>query len=56
MKVLLNSDEPFVHTNQVNEKDNKNLMDVDVIGDVPKMVAYDQESTIQVLHGFYVAE
>lgn len=56
MLVHLNSNEPTVHVNQVNKNDDENLMTVEVMGDMPKMVAFDQESTIQVEYDFSFAE
>lgn len=48
VQVHLNTNEPPAHINQVNENDDENLMTVEVLGDMPKIVALDQESTFQV--------
>lgn len=42
-----NSNEPTVQISENNERDEE-LMTVEVIGDTPKMVGYEEESIIQV--------
>jgi hypothetical protein len=47
VRVHFSSNESPPHINQVKEND-ESLMTVEVMGDMPKMVALDHESTIQV--------
>ncbi|XP_025425043.1 probable RNA helicase armi isoform X2 [Sipha flava] len=48
VRVHFSSNESPPHINQVKEND-ESLMTVEVMGDMPKMVALDHESTIQIL-------
>lgn len=48
VKVHLDNDEPTVQINETDENNAENLMTVEVLGDMPKVVNFEGESTIQV--------
>lgn len=48
VRVHLNSNEPTLQIDETNPNDEENPMTVEVMGDMPKVVNFEGESTIQV--------
>lgn len=48
VRVHLDNDEPTVQVNETDESNDESLMTVEVIGDMPKVVYFEGESTFQV--------
>lgn len=49
VRVLLDDNGPVSQVDNIENDDNENQMTVEVLGDMPKVIGFEQESIIQVL-------